>query len=96
MSETVALDIDVNGFVGRRIRRRRKLLGLTQVQLAAACGVTFQQVQKYECAYSRVSVEMLWRLAQAMEVDMGYFFAGLSPGDQPLVLVGDPTGLRLG
>jgi transcriptional regulator with XRE-family HTH domain len=63
--------------VGRRLRRRRRLLGMTQPELAAACGVSFQQVQKYECAHTRMSVAMLWKLACALEVDVCYFFAGL-------------------
>lgn len=67
----------VDAMVGRRLRRRRRLMGKTQAQLAAACGVTFQQIQKYECAYCRLSVGMLWKLACALEVDIGYFFAGL-------------------
>ena len=67
----------VEAMVGRRLRMRRRLLGKTQQEVAAACGVTFQQVQKYECASSRLSVGMLWKLACALEVDIGYFFAGL-------------------
>ena len=72
-----ATDDMVGIIVGRRLRTRRRLLGKTQQELAAACGVTFQQVQKYECAYCRLSVAMLWKLACALEVDIGYFFADL-------------------
>jgi transcriptional regulator with XRE-family HTH domain len=64
--------------VGRRLRMRRKLLGRTQQELAAAIGITFQQIQKYESAYCRISVAMLWKLAHALEVDITYFFEGLS------------------
>jgi len=62
--------------VGQRLRRRRRLLGMTQQELGAACGVSFQQVQKYECASSRMSVAMLWKVACALGVDVGYFFSG--------------------
>lgn len=72
---------DVNAFVGRRMRRRRRLMGLTQQDLAAACGVTFQQVQKYESASTRLTVERLWRVARALQVDVAYFFVGLAPDD---------------
>jgi transcriptional regulator with XRE-family HTH domain len=75
-------DSVVEVMVGRRLRLRRRLLGKTQQEVAAACGVTFQQVQKYECASSRLSVGMLWKLACALETDIGYFFAGL-PQDLP-------------
>ena len=67
---------EVDFLVGRHLRRRRRLLGLTQQELGAACGISFQQVQKYECASNRISVAMLWRLACVLEVEIGYFFAG--------------------
>ena len=62
---------------------RRRLLGRTQQEVAEACGVTFQQVQKYESAYCRLSVAMLWKLACALEVDIGYFFADLPQDLRP-------------
>jgi hypothetical protein len=34
--------------VGSRVRIRRKILAMSQTQLADALGLTFQQVQKYE------------------------------------------------
>ncbi len=68
-------DIDLH--IGKRVRRRRRLLGLTQEQLAGACGVRFQQIQKYECGANRISAARLWMLAQALEVPVGYFFDGL-------------------
>ena len=67
----------VDVMVGQRLRRRRRMLGMTQQELATACGVSFQQVQKYECAYNRLSVAMLWKLACALDVEAGYFFTGL-------------------
>jgi transcriptional regulator with XRE-family HTH domain len=71
----MADDIDVH--LGRRLRRRRRLLGLTQQELAQACGVRFQQIQKYECAANRMSAARLWQLAEALEVPVAYFFEGL-------------------
>ncbi len=68
----------VDVVVGRRLKARRRLLGITQQGLGDACGVTFQQIQKYEGAVSRVSAHMLWKLACALEVDVGYFFTGLA------------------
>ncbi len=72
----MADDIDLH--LGKRLRRRRRLLGLTQQQLAGACGVRFQQIQKYECGANRISAARLWQLAEALEVPVGYFFDGLS------------------
>jgi len=71
----MADDIDVH--IGKRVRRRRRLLGLTQQQVAGACGVRFQQIQKYECGANRLSAARLWRLARALEVPVAYFFDGL-------------------
>jgi transcriptional regulator with XRE-family HTH domain len=69
-------EIDIH--LGKRMRRRRRLLGLTQQQLADACGVRFQQIQKYECGANRVSAARLWRIAGALDVPVGYFFEGLA------------------
>lgn len=63
--------------LGRRLRRRRRILGLTQQQLASACGVRFQQIQKYECAANRMSAARLWQLAEVLEVPVSYFYEGL-------------------
>ncbi len=72
----VGNDIDLH--LGKRLRRRRRLLGLTQQQLADAVGVRFQQIQKYECGANRISAARLWRLSEALEVPVGYFYDGLS------------------
>ncbi|MGZ3404609.1 MAG: helix-turn-helix domain-containing protein, partial [Phenylobacterium sp.] len=42
-----------------------------------ACGVRFQQIQKYESAANRMSAAVLWRLAKVLQVDVRYFFDGL-------------------
>jgi transcriptional regulator with XRE-family HTH domain len=78
--ETVGNNIDVH--LGKRLRRRRRLLGLTQQQLAGACGVRFQQIQKYECGANRISAARLWQLSEALEVPVGYFYDGLSEAAQ--------------
>jgi len=68
-------EIDLH--LGKLMRRRRRLLGLTQQRLADACGVRFQQIQKYECGANRISAARLWRVAKALEVSVEYFFEGL-------------------
>ncbi|MDP1873091.1 helix-turn-helix domain-containing protein [Phenylobacterium sp.] len=73
-------EIDVH--LGKRLRRRRRLLGLTQQQLAGACGVRFQQIQKYECGANRISAARLWQLSEALEVPVAYFYDGLSAAEQ--------------
>lgn len=73
---TMANDIDLH--LGKRLRRRRRLLGLTQQQLAVAVGIRFQQIQKYECGANRISAARLWQLAEALEVQVSYFYDGLA------------------
>lgn len=72
----MATDIDLH--LGRRLRRRRRLLGMTQQQVADVVGIRFQQVQKYECGANRVSAARLWQLSEALEAPVAYFFDGLN------------------
>jgi transcriptional regulator with XRE-family HTH domain len=72
----MANDIDLH--LGKRLRRRRRLLGMTQQQLATAVGVRFQQIQKYECGANRISAARLWQLSEALDVPVSYFFDQLS------------------
>ena len=62
--------------VGGRIKQRRLLLGWAQTRLARALGITFQQVQKYEQGLNRVSASRLWRIAEALDVPVSFFFDG--------------------
>lgn len=71
----MATDIDLH--LGRRLRRRRRLLGLTQQQLADQVGIRFQQIQKYECGANRISAARLWELAEALATPISYFYDGL-------------------
>jgi transcriptional regulator with XRE-family HTH domain len=63
-------------YVGRRLRWRRRLLGLSQADLADRVGVRFQQIHKYEAAVNRLSAARLWHLACALGVDVQYFYEG--------------------
>ena len=61
----------VDAHVGERVRMRRKLLGVSQDQLADSLGLTFQQVQKYERGTNRVSASMLVRIAAKLQTTVG-------------------------
>jgi transcriptional regulator with XRE-family HTH domain len=67
----------VDLYIGKRLRGRRRLLGLTQSELGSICGVRFQQIQKYESAANHISAAMLWRLAAGLGVEVQYFYEGL-------------------
>jgi transcriptional regulator with XRE-family HTH domain len=64
------VDVDV----GKRIRARRLFLGMNQSALAAALGLTFQQVQKYEHGANRVSASRLSAIADVLGVPVSFFF----------------------
>lgn len=68
--------IDVH--VGRRVRLRRTLLGMSQEQLGEALSITFQQVQKYERGSNRISASRLWDIGQILDVSVSFFFDDMS------------------
>jgi transcriptional regulator with XRE-family HTH domain len=68
--------VDVH--VGKRIRHRRWLVGMTQQQLAESVGIKFQQIQKYETGMNRVSASRLWDIAHSLSVPISFFFEGLN------------------
>ena len=93
--------VDVH--VGKRIRHRRWLVGMTQQQLAESVGIKFQQIQKYETGANRVSASRLWDIADALDVEVSFFFEGLDESEQkkggqdsvPADLLGDKEALDL-
>jgi len=68
---------DIDRHVASRMRARRIMLGLTQQQLAASIGVTYQQANKYESGANRITSGRLYRVAQALNTEVGYFFEGI-------------------
>ena len=67
----------VDQHIGRRIRERRRALGMNQTALADALGLTYQQVQKYERGFNHVSACRLYEIAGILNVAIGTFFDGL-------------------
>ena len=74
---------DVDRHVGARMRERRIMLGLTQQQLAELIGVTYQQAHKYEKGINRIAAGRLSSIAQALGVEVGYFYDGLTSTPGP-------------
>lgn len=52
--------------LGAAVRIRRRTIGLSQEALAEKCGVSFQQVQKYENGANRISFSRLVQIARAL------------------------------
>ncbi len=68
--------------VGRRIRERRLLLGLSQTAVAERIGISFQALQKYERGHIRVSASRLAALAEVLQVSVAYFFDSAAPNGE--------------
>ena len=81
--------IDVH--VGRRVRLRRTLLGMSQEKLGEALRLTFQQVQKYERGVNRIGSSRLYHLSQILDVPVSFFFDDMPPLEE-----GAAPGLREG
>jgi transcriptional regulator with XRE-family HTH domain len=94
--------VDVH--VGKRIRQRRWLAGMTQQRLAELVGIKFQQIQKYETGANRVSASRLWDIAEALDIDVSHFFEGMETSKTsgasvskniPVDLIGDKEAMDL-
>lgn len=87
--------------LGRRIRAARKESGVTQTAMAEACGVTFQQIQKYEAGKNRVSMSRLTLIAKAVGKPMEFFYNSANPhegAEESTVItkmLGEPHGVDL-
>jgi transcriptional regulator with XRE-family HTH domain len=68
---------DIDKKVGENLCRFRLLRGMSQVQLAEAVGVTFQQIQKYEKSTNRISASRLWQFSKILKIDVDDFYDGI-------------------
>ena len=80
---------DVDAIVGKHIRNRRMLLGMSQSELAGSLGITFQQLQKYERGLNRVGAGRLYELSRALQAPVSYFFPGTEGEEQEDAAVGE-------
>lgn len=60
--------------VGKRLRSRRTILGMSQEELGETVNVTFQQIQKYERGLNRMGSSRLYEFSCVLNVDVSYFF----------------------
>ncbi len=81
--------IDIH--VGRRVRMRRTLLGLSQEKLGKAVSLTFQQIQKYERGANRIGSSRLYQFSRILGVPVSYFFDDMDPS-----ITGKAAGLAEG
>ena len=78
----------VDAHVGGKLKARRQALGMSQTAVGEAVGLTFQQVQKYESGFNRISASKLYEFATVLGLEPGDFFIGMPRG----VLKGLPAG----
>ncbi|WP_372785733.1 helix-turn-helix domain-containing protein [Phenylobacterium sp.] len=84
-------DSRINSEVGRRLRSRRRLMDMSQKEVAQRCGLTFQQIHKYESGVNRISVAKLILLAHALDLPASYFLEGLGVGLDRNAVTGPPV-----
>ena len=66
----------IDTHVGKQLRTRRILLGLSQEAVAKVIGITFQQIQKYERRINRMGASRLYEFSKLFTVPVSYFFEG--------------------
>jgi transcriptional regulator with XRE-family HTH domain len=81
--------------LGLRIRQRRTALGMSQTALAISIGVTFQQVQKYERGFNRVSFSRLVEIARVLDCRVVDLISALDDASVPSPLHHDTDRLRV-
>jgi transcriptional regulator with XRE-family HTH domain len=69
--------------IGSRVRMRRKMLAMSQTQLADALGITYQQVQKNESGTNRIGASRLHQISHILQVPVAFFFEGAPNASAP-------------
>ncbi|WP_034452314.1 helix-turn-helix domain-containing protein [Bartonella grahamii] len=70
-------NLNIDLFVGKKVRFRRKMLKMSQKTLGQHLGVTFQQIQKYENGLNRVSAGRLKEISDILNVPVSFFYADI-------------------
>ena len=69
-----------DALIGNRLRQRRLEMHVSQTELAAQLGISFQQIQKYEKGANRLGVGRLNQIAAILKTDIAYFMGDLGDG----------------
>lgn len=85
----------IDAHVGKQLRIARDMGGLSQEVLAASVGITFQQLQKYECGRNRVSASRLLQLADVLKLSVLYFFEGFGNQSERTSFLDSPDNIRM-
>ena len=85
----------VDRHVGSRVRMQRLLSGISQEKLGEACGITFQQIQKYEKGMNRMGASRLHQIARVLQVPVEFFYEGAPSDSQSGGAIAMEKGARL-
>lgn len=72
----------IDTHVGKKLKQRRTILGMSQEAVAKSIGITFQQIQKYEKGSNAMNASRLYELACFLGVPVAYFFDELEEATQ--------------
>ena len=72
----------IDAHVGKRVRLKRMLAGMSQEELAEHIGLSFQQIQKYENGINRIGAGRLLQLSHILGVSVQFFFDGAPLGER--------------
>lgn len=76
--------------VGKRLRLRRTMLGISQDTLGNSTGITFQQIQKYERGINRIGSSRLYEFSKILGVPISYFFEEFGKTDKNDIIYNAP------
>ena len=68
---------EINLAIGSRLAARRRELRLTLAQVSQRCGVSLQQIHRYETGHTPLTMIKLVRLSKCLDVPLAYFFEAL-------------------
>ncbi|MGI9476772.1 MAG: helix-turn-helix domain-containing protein [Hyphomicrobiaceae bacterium] len=99
VSDATEEAMDIDALVGSRLKLRRKVLGMTQTELAERCGLSGQQVHKYEQGTNSMNAARLARAAEVLAVPIGWFFDEIEFSaelpDDLLDILSDPQNTKM-
>jgi transcriptional regulator with XRE-family HTH domain len=84
----------VDAYVGKRLKMRRIMLGLSQHDLGEAVNVSVQQIQKYEKATNRVSSGKLFAFSKLLMVPVEFFFNDIENDSEASAFADEVTAFQ--
>ena len=80
--------------IGKRISERRKLMRLTQEQLAEQMDVSIQMISNLERGVKAIRIDNLIRLSQTLNISTDYILTGKQTADDLVTLAGQISQLE--